>query len=414
MCKIMVIPGVTDKNRVLVKKFVSMAPNEMAVGLDRDGFGYAGITKKGDIIGEKWLHPEHAWVRPPKNAVAASTLSGVGKGEELLRSYTQFVSHTKADLRRPNIYTSYGDVHGKSDEVCGLIIHARHATSGGSALENTHPFFELEPGEGVPATAIIHNGTIKNDEKFAAKRYSSCDSEIFLHEYLKRKFYEDNKKFPEFAKELIGEYATAILTMVNGKPVVDVFKAHKQLYIFFIDELDTFVMSTTEFITENICKKLGYTIGARAELDDGKYIRFDALTGMATDKVAMTFIVGEKYVNHSSSNIGSRGYNPQYPYNDRDDRHGDDAGGYWGDFDRSAATHHRPASTSATPTVREIDKAFKTHIMNTRCVSPPKLSSEETTAWLSDNVKYHRTKYKALALVQESLKAKNASLVPAT
>lgn len=308
MCKILVIPGVKPDKQKAVEKFIMGMTAPMTQTPDNDGFGYAEIYSNGSIAGEKWLKPDDAWKKrlttpsKPKKRL----MDMFGDALEDLNSASE------------NSYHEFGK-RPKGEVPVAYIVHSRNKTQGEININNTHPFYEFEL-EGAPKTALIHNGTIKNHEKLATKKYSTCDSEVILHEWLKLKMYDDIGGMPELAKTLIGEYAVGILTTAkdaNGTeyPALDLFKSNKDLYCAFIKELDTYVFCTSKYTLETGAKNAEMTISELFEFKNGFYFRIDAESGEVMEWIEFDLSEKIEPFNNNSTN--------------------------W-------RTHHRPASENVT------------------------------------------------------------------
>jgi len=308
MCKILVIPGVKPEKQKAVNRFIVGMTNPMTQAPDNDGFGYAELYEDGSIYGEKWLKPDDVWKKrtnaqsKPKKRL----LDMFGDALEDVNSASE------------SSYVEFGNKQ-KNTAPVAYIVHSRNKTMGEININNTHPFYELDL-ENIPPTALIHNGTIKNHEKLATKKYSSCDSEVILHEWLNRKMYDDIAKMQDLAKTFIGEYAVGILTTakdVNGTkyPAIDLFKSNKDLFCAYIKELETYVFCTSKYTLETGAKNAEMTIQELFEFKNGFYFRIDATNGEVMEWVE--FDLSEKfetYQNNKSHNHHSAANNIRQTY----------------------------------------------------------------------------------------------------
>lgn len=328
MCKVLIVPGVKPEKIEQTKEFIKQAGETMSYAPDNDGFGYASIYEDGSIYGEKWL----------KNADAFKVRKKAEYSESRLTLQDLFGNALKGvfDLEKP-AYEEFGE---KGDgEPVSFLVHARKKTKGEISLENTHPFYEL--GGTMPKTALIHNGTIHNHEKLAEKKQSTCDSESIMREWLKQSLYLDIAKIETLAKKMVGVYAVGVLSNVwdleneVNYPAVDVFKSNKELFCAYIEELETYVFATTKNIIESGCRKSKFKEPECFELEDGHYLRIDAVTGDVVESIE--FDKSEQYVKHTTGGTNSNG-TTNYGHNN----------------------HHRPPRTiPGTTTNDEIKKQFE-------------------------------------------------------
>lgn len=264
MCKIAVIPGLTDNNTELAWKFIRKMAKEMSGYSDDDGFGYAAIDGDGKLFGERWFNPKEAFLNRDEKAIIA---------EQTIKKYKGFVKG------KVSVYNSFGVVHDKS--LRSVMLHARNATTEKSLI-NTHPFV-------LDGTALIHNGVIANHDMLT-KKVSTCDSEVILTEYLKQKVADNIKNINGVAGRLDGYYACGVLgKQKSGKLILDIFKeTTARLRGFFIKELNTMVFTTPgandyHGPIQTVCRDMGLTIVEEFELEDSRILRLDALTGEVMD-----------------------------------------------------------------------------------------------------------------------------------
>lgn len=254
MCKVAGVTKVTDKNRNDVWVFMQLLGELMSPGND-DGLGYAAITSKGKIFGERWLINQTAF-----------------------KDLTQIKGINAAKLEK--IYAYFGDKVAR-DDAQAIILHTRAATCG-KGIENTHPFIDDQDD---PNVAIIHNGMIYNHMDFS-KKYSTCDSEVIAHLYKEAKMNTDLSKLNDFSKKMEGWYTVLALTNDNtGKMVMDAFSDSGRLGSYFIPELDTRVWSTQADDVMRVAKTLGLSAIQPLQIKEDTAFRLDVLTG---EQIAFT------------------------------------------------------------------------------------------------------------------------------
>ncbi len=258
MCRILAIPGIkkehTEKAWKLVEK---MRP--LMSRANNDGFGYAAITAKGELFGERWL----------KNHEAFS-------GETLSTGDKALLNNLGDDLLEVSVNSnSFGTVD--KNAAVSIIAHARKATCE-VVLENVHPFIEGN-------VALIHNGVISNHEQLT-KKHSSCDSESILHEYIEYNVANLPEQIDGVVQELMGWYASAVLTMGNGMPngekipIMDLFKdTQASLHCVYVNELETFIFSTYKTDLEEVLKDMEFKVNNVFKIKDNFFVRLDAVTG---------------------------------------------------------------------------------------------------------------------------------------
>jgi predicted glutamine amidotransferase len=264
MCKICIIPGITDKTTELVWKFITKMSKEMSGYSETDGFGYAAFDGQGNLFGERWLNPKEAFSnRDEKNILV----------QELIHKYKGFLRG------KLPIYNKFGE--GNMNSLRTAILHARNATTE-KGLINVHPFVHGD-------SALIHNGIIANHEQLH-KKYSTCDSEVILTEYNKFNVTNNIKNINNVASKLDGYYACSVLSKTDdNKYIVDVFKEDSaRLKGYFIKEFNTVVFATpgandTYGPIQSVCRDLNLTIVDEFDLEDSSLLRMDAMTGEVLD-----------------------------------------------------------------------------------------------------------------------------------
>lgn len=288
MCKIAVIPGLTDDKTELAWKFIRKLAKEMSGYTDDDGFGYAALDGEGNLFGERWFNPKEAFSNRDEKVVISQHLvkkfKGMIKGKE-------------------TVYNSFGKVHDKS--LRSIMLHARNATTEKSLI-NTHPFVS----EG---TALIHNGVIDNHEELI-KKISTCDSEVILNEYLKAKVMDNVKDIQKIVSRLDGYYACGVMSKNRqGKYILDVFKeSTARLRGYYVKELGTMVFATPGQSDEwgpvnNVCKELNLTLVDTYELENDRIVRMDAMTGEVLDCIDFDATFKDSTVAKKKGNKGGNG-----------------------------------------------------------------------------------------------------------
>lgn len=255
MCKIMIIPGVQPDKAAKAAK-LAKAARPYLTKEDRDAFGYAALTRDGQIFGERWTEVHEAFRDWTKDKAAFKKLTSI-LGREAVRM-----------IAPSGQYNSFGT---KSDDVCTWLLHARTATCGGG-VENAHPF--IRDGH-----ALIHNGMIHNSH--ALKNLTStCDSETILNAYVDADVANDGTKINNVATVLRGWYAVAVLAPTPSGYVVDVFRdGMANLICGYVPDLDTVVFCTKAEILRSACNAAGLKVVHVQEVPKECMYRVDAVTG---------------------------------------------------------------------------------------------------------------------------------------
>lgn len=280
MCKVLMIPGIKKKHHDKVKLILDKMAESFS-RLDDDGFGYAAVTSKGKIYGEKWLKKEdvfklHHKPTPDEGYKKTIALLGAaaGKTEDVVSS-------------DENVYDSFGLRSSESlDDTVAVIFHARKKTQGEKVIQNAHPFY-IVGEDHTPDTALIHNGSILNHRELT-KKFSTCDSEVILHEYMDKTMYYNPYGIEDIAKKLVGEYTVGVLSSIEYEdktvqPILDIFKSKKDLYVCYVKEIETNIFCTTDWAIKQVMKELGFSFVCLTEVKDGFFMRIDATTGERID-----------------------------------------------------------------------------------------------------------------------------------
>lgn len=274
MCKVLVIPKITDKTREKAKTFVYTIAEKMSLG-NNDGMGYAAVDSAGNLFGERWFY-NMEFYNIPKAKVHSVVEKALG---------TFATPTTKINLLQKD-YSSFGDAPS-FDKMTAITLHARAATSA-KVHSNTHPFVDKD-------TSLIHNGVIRNEEKFNLK-LSTCDSEAILISYLENKVNLDPyKNLNNMSDSLVGYYVSAVFARdKEGKRVLDIFKANNDnLVCAYVYDLDSLVFTTSKANLEETCKELKFTYSSPVDLADGMFVRLLPGTNDCLDRYS--FKPSKKY-----------------------------------------------------------------------------------------------------------------------
>lgn len=260
MCKVLIIPKLNKDKAELNEKFVkTMAP--LMSKSNSDGLGYVGLDSDLKIFGERWLVNSQAFSAKPTKKSIAGLFGGLATGVVEQQAYNKFGN---AQLK----------------DAVSIMLHTRYATSA-KGFDNCHPFVEGE-------TAMIHNGVIDNHDKW--KLLSTNDSEAILRAYLQHNVADNIKDGIDMALDLVGYYVSGIYSMTSkGVRVLDILKGNNDnLHAVWINELNTYVMSTSEYDIKSACDTLGFTYGEFTKFKDGIMMRMDVTTGEMVDHIEFT------------------------------------------------------------------------------------------------------------------------------
>ena len=277
MCKVFMVAGINDMNREKVWAFAKAIAKPMSKS-NNDGLGYSAITSDGKIFGERWLTNSDAF--KPANNIDEKLYETIGDVFlEMKKSST---------LGETN---SFGDVD--PSKAVAITLHTRFATSP-KGMKNTHPFVDGN-------TSLIHNGVIRNVQDFTLK-ISTCDSEAILEAYVEAKVMDDVELFHKAAARLKGYYACGVLTVGPKGPIMDIFKSFQaRLHCAYVEELNTWVISTDDSDIKDTVKEFGFTSSAIMTIKSEQFIRIDAITNKTLSLTAFkTAPEWEPYKAHSS------------------------------------------------------------------------------------------------------------------
>lgn len=290
MCKVLIVPGIKKPFIKNAKRFMKEMGAEMSLG-NRDGLGYAAIDSDGQLFGERWLDNSDAF--------KSETVVEVGDESKVIEEFDKLLKNkVPASAPRTIESTSFGTIN--LDDMVAFTLHTRMATSS-KGMSNTHPFVSND-------TSLIHNGVIRNVKDFDFK-LSTCDSEAILISYLEHGVNKNVDAVSKMAESLTGYYACGVFSRdAAGYRILDVFKAHNNnLCVTFIKELDTFVLTSSEFDIKRVCEKLGWKFSAPMDFRDSILFRFNPFTGKVTETKEFTAGKEWEYVSNFSrgSTMGS-------------------------------------------------------------------------------------------------------------
>jgi predicted glutamine amidotransferase len=256
MCKVLIIPGIKHAEKTAL--FAAAMGQRMTIG-NSDGLGYAAIDESGKLFGERWWKNEDAFLQKEAVAPLNPTMASWGKALRAIPSASP---------------TSNKFGVGTITDAKALTLHTRMATCEKS-LRNVHPFVD----ESLD-TSVIHNGVIRNQYEFNLK-LSTCDSESILISYLENGVNTDITAAQEMANSLQGYYACGVFSRdASGNRILDVFKFNNNnLVIVWINELDTYVLTSSMLDVESVCRQLKMTHGKEIDVMDNFITRINPLTG---------------------------------------------------------------------------------------------------------------------------------------
>lgn len=303
MCKVMMMTALKPETVEKAKLF-SRTIGRLMSRINDDGLGYAAIGQDGELFGERWLKNDTAWNSD------APELSPSDK-----RVNDAFPGLTK--IETPTFeYNSFGKVD--LNNMVAITLHTRAATSP-KGLKNTHPFVD-------GFSSVIHNGVINNHATFDLKS-STCDSEAILVSYVDNEVYKSMKHIKHLANDLEGYYVCGVLSR-DGKdnPIMDIFKSGGQLHFAYVNDLETYVFSTSEQDIKDACEACKFTHEKVYEFTNETYLRLDPYTGAMIDMKkfssrvrSVTNYPGSHY---QSQHRGSTVYNSDDTKNKKEEKGG--------------------------------------------------------------------------------------------
>jgi predicted glutamine amidotransferase len=267
MCKVFAMTNTTQFK--VGSKFVSIVRNEVCRHADQDGFGYAILSKNGDIGGERTIRPLN--FRPLIDPASPDT------------------------TKKLPIVLDANNMFGKIDttNAKSFIGHGRLSTNTIS-LPNTHPFTNGE-------VALIHNGMVKDPTNNLKNLTSTCDSEILLR-------YWEKGGMDAIEKMVTGYYAVAILDKSGKLHIIRDDRA--DLFISYNRTVDSFMIATTAEIIRNVAKEMKWKIEHPEEILEKTYTVFDSnaiLKHVSISPRTSEYggYYGEAYRDHSSNSSRS-------------------------------------------------------------------------------------------------------------
>jgi predicted glutamine amidotransferase len=262
MCKVFAMTNTTQFK--VNSKFINTVRNEVCRHADQDGFGYAVLTKNGEIGGERTIRPLN--FRPLINPELPRITSGL---PITLKANNGF---GVLDLGNAKSFIGHGRL--STNTVC---------------LQNTHPFTNGE-------VALIHNGVVTDPTSAFKNLTSTCDSELLLRAW-------EKGGMEEVEKLISGYYAVAVLDKHGLLHIIRDDRA--DLFISYCRTVDSFIISTTSEIIRNVAKEMKWKIEHPEEILEKSYTVFD-----------MNEIVKHRDIVPRSATYGTySGYNNNYPNN---------------------------------------------------------------------------------------------------
>lgn len=261
MCKILAIAGIQDSNREDAWKIIHKMAKEMSFYNNNDGLGYAAITKDNKLFGERWLKNDEAFIERQETSLTPLELV-------LAEEYQSFF-HFNRTIK----YNNFGELDYQN--ISAITLHTRQATSG-KEFKNTHPFVEDD-------TSLIHNGVIRNADKFEKK--STCDSEAILRVYIDNNVAEKPDHIQRLAHRLVGYYACAVFAKIGDRFILDVFKDNSaSLEGAFVSlgegKPGLLLITTSAKDVEDVVSKFqDYKVLTKLSVTPGRLLRIDPITG---------------------------------------------------------------------------------------------------------------------------------------
>lgn len=290
MCKVFMMAGIKKEKTGEVAKLVKAVTSKMAAIPDNDGFGYAAITSDGNVYGQKWLNVDQAWQlhknpEPPTPSKADLWLKD---------NFSDILEGLDTKTATQEIYSAFGSrTQDNISDTVAIILHSRNATQGEKNIKNVHPFVHF--AENRDPIALIHNGEIKN-HTILTKKYSTCDSETIMWEYLNNNMNYEPENMDKLADTLKGLYAVGVLSSYYDNeanvtvPYLDIFKSGKDLVCGYIEELECTFFTTKEEVIKEALKEVEMTLASDKtyKVKDGALVRISAVTGKTLGLVDFT------------------------------------------------------------------------------------------------------------------------------
>lgn len=261
MCKVLIIPSIKEAKKELTIKFIKAMATKISVG-NSDGLGYAAVTNTGELFAERWFDNSKAFTYSTTTEVATN----------LYDKFSSAVRNPRPTDKVNTIeYSSFNSDWSLEDAV-SITLHARFATCEKS-LMNVHPFIKDD-------TSVIHNGIIRNYAAFNLEQ-STCDSESILLGYLANGVSTNTGAIQSMVSEFIGYYVTGVYSRdAKGNRILDVFNGNNpNLHLIAIKELETYIMTTSDYDAESVCRDMGLTITETYQMMDDQFLRLNPFTG---------------------------------------------------------------------------------------------------------------------------------------
>jgi hypothetical protein len=255
----MMIPDIQNSDKV--RTFIRAA-NEYMSATDTDGIGYAAITDKNELVGERWRNPDDAFT---VKTIDPNEVNKLAEIQDCILKY------------EANDYNSFGAEKFDQANMRAIIYHSRFATCD-KTLQNLHPFVQDD-------IALIHNGVIHKPYPYQLTQ-STCDSETILQGYIANNVKDDTLKMQYLSEKLSGYFALGIFAKTSqGNWILDIVKDNMaSLDVMFVKELNTLVYCTDASIIADTCETLGWEISAEYSLQPNSLIRYDVTSGKVIEK----------------------------------------------------------------------------------------------------------------------------------
>lgn len=249
MCMIMMMAGIKKQKVSAAWKFLEKIEPYMSRAND-DGIGYAAMTSKGELFGERWVENKEF----------------NNDGDKLTEMIDDSVLVYIESKRN-----SFGNLELKN-EASAIMLHTRKATCVKN-IENTHPFVRDN-------TALIHNGIIHNVEKLKLIT-STCDSETILNEYIDSEVNTNPENIEFLAAALDGYYAVGVLSQNGDTPIMDIFKnSGASLSATYVRELETVVFCTSEYALKSALDDMKWKTNRIISFAACHFLRLDVVSGL--------------------------------------------------------------------------------------------------------------------------------------
>lgn len=310
MCKIAIITGINNENRIKAIVYAKKIASEIA-STQRDGIGYTAFDEKGNMVSEKWTIVNHAF--KVRKVIEEKEVIVQPMGEDRLSKLDKFIDYSPMVYKQIPTWEKIGS--GDFNKITSIMIHGRMATTGVKSLKNTHPFIHN-------STALIHNGIIHNHTTFK-KNVSECDSEAILTRYNELNVSMFPEQIQEALEPLSGYYACGVMSYDTlNNPIIDVFKKNASLYAAEL-ACGLIVMSTSKDDILESSKHTRIKASRIFTVNDGLMLRINGLTGEVILKQEFkTTSYGYGYSTSTGSHTSYRSnydnWNEYDPYDTKD------------------------------------------------------------------------------------------------